>query len=58
MKTVMMAALAVVLMSGAAFAQDDVKKANKAMKKEAKQMKKDAKKVGDDTKIKATSTSR
>jgi len=46
MKKLMIAAVAVLLMSGTAFSQDD-KAAQKAMKKEAKAMKKEAKKAGD-----------
>lgn len=57
MKKMMIAVVAVMLMSGAVFAQDNVRKeakmAAKDMKKDAKHMKKDAKRAGDDVKADA-----
>jgi len=57
MKKLMIVAVAALLTSGAAFAQDDMKKDAKAehkhMKKEAKMMKKEAKSAGDDAKADA-----
>ena len=58
MKKMMIAAVAVMLMTGAAFAQDhtmkkDAKMAHKEMKHDAKMMKHDAKKAGDETKADA-----
>ncbi len=54
MKKLMIAAVAILLMSGAAFAQDDTKKADKMaqkdMKKEAKAMKKEGKREGNSMK--------
>ena len=47
MKKVMIAAVAVLMMSGAAFAQDAMKKEAKMEKKDAKMMKHEAKKAGD-----------
>ncbi|GAB4014472.1 hypothetical protein GCM10028808_36990 [Spirosoma migulaei] len=48
MKKLMIAAVAVLLMSSVAFAQDDMKKDQKKMKHDAKAMKHDAKKSGND----------
>jgi pentapeptide MXKDX repeat protein len=57
MKKLLIAAVAALLMSGAAFAQDDMKKDAKAehkkMKHDAKMMKKEAKSTGDDMKADA-----
>ncbi len=51
---IVIAAVAILLMSGAAFAQDDIKKADKMarkeMKKEAKAMKKEGKREGNSMK--------
>ena len=61
MKKMMIAAAAVMLMTGAAFAQDhtmkkDAKMAHKDMKHDAKMMKHDAKKAGDGAKVEAAKT--